>query len=83
MSSDKCPEVRVMNLQKILSRHQKWLSGRGDKRAEGWFINRGCFRGSVDEFLVAVEKKHGDNRHGRFYRGVIDLCCNILDEVDN
>ena len=42
---------------------------------EGHFINRGCFRGSVSEFLDAVDKKHGKNEHGKFYRGVMKLYC--------
>jgi hypothetical protein len=26
-------------------------------------VTRGCFRGTVDEFLSASEKKHGDQTH--------------------
>jgi uncharacterized protein YjbI with pentapeptide repeats len=44
---------------------------------EGWFVNRGCFRGSAEEFLDAVEKTHGNNEHGKFYRKIIKLYCGI------
>ena len=36
-------------------------------------IKAGCFWGTLDEFHVAVEKTHGDNEHGRYYRAVIEL----------
>lgn len=41
----------------------------------GWFIKRGCFGGSVKEFLAAVAEKHGDNEHGRKYRGLVETLC--------
>lgn len=40
---------------------------------EGWYFNRGCFRGGKDEFLEAVEKTHGDNKHGRFYKKIVEI----------
>ena len=33
----------------------------------------GCFTGSLDEFTAAVEKTHGDNKHGRDYRAALAL----------
>ena len=40
---------------------------------DGIYLRRGCFFGTVDEFLAAVEKKHGGNEHGSVYRAVVDL----------
>lgn len=33
----------------------------------------GCFSGSIDDFAAAVEKTHGNDRHGRDYRLAIEL----------
>ncbi|MDY3987097.1 MAG: hypothetical protein SOY75_04035 [Peptoniphilaceae bacterium] len=33
----------------------------------------GCFTGSIDKFLAAVEKKHGDNHHGKMYKMAAEL----------
>jgi hypothetical protein len=33
----------------------------------------GCFSGTIDEFGEAVEKTHGDNKHGKDYRSAIIL----------
>ena len=33
----------------------------------------GCFRGTLAEFEAKVEKTHGDNEHGRYYRALIAL----------
>jgi len=38
---------------------------------QGWVVRRGCFQGSLSEFLMAVANRHGDNEHGRQYRAVI------------
>ena len=43
--------------------------------SKGWFIRRGCFSGSKDEFLSAVSDTHGDNEHATKYRAIIDLFC--------
>jgi hypothetical protein len=40
---------------------------------EGWYFNRGCFQGGKDEFLKAVEETHGDNKHGKFYKKIVEL----------
>ena len=36
-------------------------------------VRTGCFHGTLAEFAAAVEETHGDNRHGRWYRGLIAL----------
>ena len=36
-------------------------------------VRCGCFSGTVDEFLEAVQKTHGDNRFGREYRIAAEL----------
>ena len=38
---------------------------------DGWYIKRGCFSGSKQEFLASVNKRHGNNEHGRKYRAII------------
>jgi len=42
-------------------------------------INRGCFNGSVEQFLAAVEKKHGDSPNGQIYRLAVELIKLRLD----
>jgi hypothetical protein len=44
----------------------------GDK---GWYIKRGCFSGSLDEFIAKVKETHGDNEHAQQYLGLVDLLC--------
>jgi hypothetical protein len=36
-------------------------------------IKAGCFWGTLDEFSTAVDKTHGDNKHGKIYRSWIAL----------
>ncbi len=43
--------------------------------SEGWFIRRGCFSGSVDEFLEKVTGTHGDNEHAVKYRAIVEVLC--------
>jgi len=38
---------------------------------DSWFVKRGCFEGTVEQFLAAVQHKHGDNEHGVLYRSII------------
>ncbi|MGF0055869.1 hypothetical protein ACQRB4_07825, partial [Peptoniphilaceae bacterium SGI.097] len=33
----------------------------------------GCFTGSIDQFLAAAKKKHGDNHHGKMYKMAAEL----------
>jgi hypothetical protein len=57
-----------------------WQCGPGGSRGdilcanirEGvlWFYT-GCFAGTADEFEAAVQKTHGDNEYGRYYRAAI------------
>jgi uncharacterized protein YjbI with pentapeptide repeats len=42
----------------------------------GWLIKRGCFTGSKDEFLAAVNKKHGNNEHSKKYHAIVEALCN-------
>lgn len=39
----------------------------------GITVKCGCFLGGVDEFLAAVEKTHGDSKHGQAYRAAAEL----------
>ena len=44
-------------------------------------VRCGCFSGTVDEFLEAVQETHGDNRFGREYRIAAELAkAHILEE---
>lgn len=44
-------------------------------------VRCGCFSGTMDEFLAAVQKTHGDNRFGREYRLAAELAkAHILEE---
>ena len=40
---------------------------------EGPFVRAGCFWGTLEEFEVAVKKKHGDNEHAREYVAALAL----------
>ena len=42
-------------------------------------VTCGCFRGDVTEFLAAVEKTHGDSKHGRVYRAAVQLA---LEQIE-
>jgi hypothetical protein len=44
----------------------------GDK---GWYIKRGCFEGSLDEFIAKVIKTHGDNEHAQQYLDLVGVLC--------
>ena len=41
----------------------------------GWHVKRGCFSGSKQEFLDAVNEAHGDSEHGKKYRAIIEVFC--------
>jgi uncharacterized protein YjbI with pentapeptide repeats len=36
-------------------------------------VKTGCFWGMLEDFAAAVEKTHGDNEHGRYYRSAIEM----------
>jgi uncharacterized protein YjbI with pentapeptide repeats len=36
-------------------------------------VMTGCYRGTLDEFVAAVAKTHGDNDHGRAYAAAVSL----------
>ena len=40
---------------------------------KGVFVSCGCFRGTLDEFAKKVEQTHGDNRHTRDYKALIEF----------
>ena len=40
---------------------------------EGLILNRGCFTGTVEEFLKAVESKHSNSPHGESYRLAVKM----------
>jgi hypothetical protein len=42
---------------------------------EKWFIRRGCFSGSKEEFLQKVNETHGNNEFSEQYRALIALFC--------
>ena len=67
--------------------HISPIGSRGDatyfvQHADCIMVKTGCFWGSMDEFLAAVEKTHGENKHGRAYRAACELA-RIALEVDN
>ena len=40
---------------------------------KGIFVVCGCFRGTLDEFAKKVEETHGDNKHARDYKALIEF----------
>ena len=67
-----------------------WLSAIGSRYGTTTFfrcvdgkvrVTCGCFYGDLDEFLAKVEKTHGDNKHGKVYKKLIELA-KIQMEVD-
>lgn len=40
---------------------------------KGVFVSCGCFRGTLDEFAKKVEETHGDNKHARDYKALIEF----------
>lgn len=42
-------------------------------RSEGYglVLTRGCFTGSLTQFMQAVKKTHGDNEHGKMYHTIV------------
>ena len=41
----------------------------------GWYIIRGCFGGSLDEFIAKVKETHGNNEHAQQYLDLVDVLC--------
>ena len=59
-----------------------WQCGPGGSRGDmlyfvqhdnGLMVKCGCFWGTLAEFEAAIEKTHGDNQHGRYYRAAIQM----------
>jgi len=57
-----------------------WQCGPGGSRGDMLYVVKhydepmakaGCFWGTLAEFEAAVEKTHGENPHGRYYRAMI------------
>ena len=42
-----------------------------------WYVRRGCFKGTAEEFLEAVEERHGDDKHGTLYKTLIKAFCGV------
>ena len=40
---------------------------------KGVFVMCGCFRGTLDEFAKEAEETHGDNKHARDYKALIEF----------
>lgn len=40
---------------------------------KGIYVKCGCFFGTLDEFDAKVEQTHGDNKHGKVYKAVIEV----------
>jgi hypothetical protein len=40
---------------------------------KGVFVSCGCFRGTLDEFAKKVEETHGDSKHARDYKALIEF----------
>ncbi len=40
----------------------------------------GCFYGDLDEFAAKVQKTHGDNKHGKVYKKLIELAKIQMEE---
>ena len=40
---------------------------------KGVFVMCGCFRGTLDEFAKRAEETHGDNKHARDYKALIEF----------
>ena len=43
------------------------------KTDSGIDVKCGCFNGSIEDFLKAVEETHGDNKYGKAYRAAAEL----------
>jgi len=39
---------------------------------KSWYIKRGCFKGTKEEFIAAVIETHGDNEHAKKYLAIIE-----------
>ena len=66
-----------------------WISAIGSRYGTTTFfrcadgkvrVTCGCFYGDLDEFLAKVEKTHGDNKHGKVYKKLIELAKIQMEE---
>ena len=67
-----------------------WISAIGSRYGTTTFfrcadgkvrVTCGCFYGDLDEFAAKVQETHGDNKHGKVYKKLIELA-KIQMEVD-
>lgn len=47
------------------------------------YVTCGCFTGSIQEFIDAVDETHGENKHGQVYRLACQLAEAQIDLSDN
>ena len=47
------------------------------------YVDCGCFNGTVDKFLEAVAKTHGDSKHAVVYRKAVELAKLQIEDVEN
>ena len=40
---------------------------------KGLFVQCGCFRGTLDEFVARVKETHNDNEHARNYLAIVEF----------
>ena len=71
--------------------HVFWISQIGSRFGTTTFfrnkqneisVSCGCFSGTLSEFEQAVNKTHGDNKHGRVYRLAIEMAKAQIDLTD-
>ena len=53
------------------------------KTDSGIDVKCGCFNGSIEKFLKAVEETHGDNKYGKAYRAAAELAKIQINGCDN
>lgn len=63
-SADKCSFQSFGSLNRTTTAY---------KDGEAIKIVCGCFFGTLDEFITQVESHHGDNKHGKEYKAMIEL----------
>ena len=74
-----CGQISIITILDI-GRERGCLTMHLDSKI-GVRVTRGCFTGTIEEFLSAVEKTHGDNMYGKIYRTAIEMA-KIQFEID-
>lgn len=66
-----------------------WISAIGSRYGTTTFfrcadgkvrVTCGCFYGDLDEFAAKVQETHGDNKHGKVYKKLIELAKIQMEE---